>query len=263
MSDETGRLALVTGASSGIGRALAAEFARNGFDVLMAAENAEIVPAADAVQGNTIPVRVDLARSEDVEKLHAAVLATGRPLAAAAINAGVGVGGDFTRHNALADELNLIDLNVRSAVHLAKLLLPGMVAQRDGRLLFTSSIAASGPGPYQATYAASKAFLYSFAEALREELRDTGVTVTAALPGPTDTAFFQRAGIEDTRLGQMSKDDPAAVARESFEALMAGKDHVITGAARNKLQVAASRAMPEQAKAKMMGKLSEPGSGRD
>lgn len=253
---ESTRLALVTGASSGIGRALADEFARHGFHVIMAAENAEITAAAEAV-GDATPVRVDLARPRGVEELYAAVGT--RPLDAVAINAGVGVGGDFARDNALADELNLVDLNVRSAVHLAKLVLDGMVRRGSGRLLFTSSIAATSPGPYLATYAASKAFLYSFAEALRHELQGTGVTVTALLPGPTRTNFFERAGVLDTRLGKSGKDDPADVARQAYDALMSGKDHVVTGSARNKVQTTASRAMPEPVKAKMHAMMSKPG----
>ncbi|TDD33077.1 SDR family NAD(P)-dependent oxidoreductase [Actinomadura sp. KC06] len=265
MSKSDRPLALVTGASSGIGRELAAEFAHHDFDVLIAAENEEIVTAAQAIgaasQREATPIRVDLAHPEGVEELYAAVKATGRPLAAAAINAGVGVGGDFARDNALTDELNLIDLNVRSSVHLAKLVLGDMVRRKQGRLLFTSSIAGTAPGPFLATYAASKAFLYSFAEALRYELRDTGVTVTAVLPGPTETAFFEHAGVLDTKLGQVSKDDPTDVARESYQALMAGKDHVVTGSLKNKAQVAAARGMPETAKAKMQANLSEPGTG--
>jgi uncharacterized protein len=141
-------------------------------------------------------------------------------------------------------------------------MLPGMIARGGGGLLFTSSIAASAPGPYHATYAASKAFLLSFAEAIRYELRDTGVTVTALMPGPTDTEFFGRAGMEGTKLiEQTSKDDPAQVAREGFEALLAGKDHVVAGSMKNKAQVAAGRVMPETVKAKMQASQTEPGSG--
>ncbi|XRQ16874.1 SDR family NAD(P)-dependent oxidoreductase [Actinomadura welshii] len=206
-------------------------------------------------------VQADLATYGGVEELCAAVRATGRAPAAVAINAGVGVAGDFARDNELDAELNLIDLNVRSAVHLARRVLPDMVEAGSGRLLVTSSVAASGPGPYQATYAASKAFLYSFAEALRQELSDTGVTVTTLLPGPTETEFFDRAGLQDTRLGQMDKDDAAQVAREGFEALMAGEDKVVAGSLKNKAQVAGSRIVPDTAKAKAMGKLTEPGSG--
>ena len=208
------------------------------------------------------PVRADLATYEGVEELWQAIQVTGRTPDAVAINAGVGVGGDFARDNDLPDELNLINLNITGAVHLARRVLPDMIARGAGRLLFTSSIAASAPGPYHATYAASKAFLLSFAEAIRYELRDTGVTVTALMPGPTDTEFFERAGMHGTKLmDQTPKDDPAEVAREGFEALMAGKDHVVVGSLKNKTQVAAGRVMPETAKAKMQAGETKPGSG--
>ncbi|MFB4313948.1 SDR family NAD(P)-dependent oxidoreductase [Actinomadura sp. 21ATH] len=256
-------MAVVTGASSGIGRELAAEFARKGFDVVMAAEDAAVDRVARAISGETVgtakPVQADLATAPGVDALYAAVQALRRPVDALAINAGVGVSGDFDRSTDLEDELRLIDLNVRSAVHLAKRILPAMIERGRGRILFTSSIAATGPGPYQATYAASKAFLFSFSEALRHELRGTGVTVTALLPGPTDTGFFERAGLENTRLGQMkSKDDPADVARQGFDALMAGKDHVVTGSIRNRVQAGIAKIAPETTKARMIGKLSEP-----
>jgi uncharacterized protein len=162
----------------------------------------------------------------------------------------------------LAAELKLINLNVTGAVHLAKRVLPGMVSRGSGGLLFTSSIAASAPGPYHATYAASKAFLLSFAEAIRYELRDTGVTVTALMPGPTDTEFFDRAGMQGTKLREdVTKDDPAEVAREGFEALIAGKDRVVAGSMRNKMQVAAGRVLPETVKAAIQARQTEPGSG--
>ena len=139
-----------------------------------------------------------------------------------------------------------------------------MIAGGRGAVLFTSSIAATAPGPYHATYAASKAFLLSFAEALRHELRDTGVTVTALMPGPTDTEFFDRAGMQGTKLReQTAKDDPAEVAREGFEALMGGKDHVIAGSAKNKAQAAAGRVLPETKKAAVHARETEPGSGTE
>lgn len=214
MSTPNGRsLAVVTGASSGIGRELAARFAEADFDLVIAAEDDRIATVASSLaQDNPIqasPVRADLATYEGVEELWRAIQTTGRTPDAVAINAGVGVGGDFARDNDLSDELNLINLNITGAVHLARRVLPDMIACGAGGLLFTSSIAASAPGPYHATYAASKAFLLSFAEAIRHELRDTGVTVTALIPGPTDTEFFERAGMHDTKLmDQTSKDDP-------------------------------------------------------
>ena len=266
-SAETRPLAVVTGASSGIGRELAARFAEGGFDLIVAAEDERIGAAASsfAERGiQAVPVRADLATFDGVEELYQAIQAAGRAPEALAINAGVGVGGDFARDNELADELRLIGLNITGAVHLAKRALPEMIAAGHGAVLFTSSIAATAPGPYHATYAASKAFLLSFAEALRYELRDTGVTVTALMPGPTDTEFFDRAGMQGTKLReQTAKDDPAEVAREGFEALMAGKDHVIAGSAKNKAQAAAGRVLPETKKAAVQARETEPGSGNE
>jgi short-subunit dehydrogenase len=259
-------LAVVTGASSGIGYALAEELAGRGYDLVVAAEDGAITDAAArlAGTGTTVePVQVDLADYDGVERLYAAVGSTGRPVDVLALNAGVGASGDFTRDNPLGVELNLLKLNVLSPVHLAKRVLPGMVERGQGRVLVTSSIAATQPGPFEATYAASKAFLLSFAEAIRNELKDTGVTVTALMPGPTDTDFFERAGMEDTKLGQSKKDDPADVARDGVEALLAGKDRVVAGSVRNKVQTAAARVMPERAKAAAHRSMSEPDSGTD
>jgi short-subunit dehydrogenase len=179
-----------------------------------------------------------------------------------AINAGIGVHGEFARTN-LDDELRLVDLNVRSAVHLAKRGVQNMVVRGRGRILFTSSIAATQPGPFEAAYAASKAFLLSFSEALGNELKDTGITVTALLPGPTDTEFFDRAGMRDTRLGAGRKDDAAQVARQGFEAMMEGRDHVVAGSVKNRVLAGASKLAPESVKAQMHRKMAEPGSGND
>src|SRR5918999_37275 len=181
-----GKLALVTGASSGIGLELARLFVENGFDVIITAED---------------------------------------------------------------DDLALIAVNVTAVVHLAKRALPGMVERGQGRVLITSSVAATMPGPYYATYAASKAFRQSIAQEIRFELKDTGVTVTALQPGPTETEFFERAGMDGTKVAEADKDDPAEVARDGFEALMAGKDHVIAGSVKNKAQVAGGRLMPEKTRA--------------
>jgi short-subunit dehydrogenase len=136
-----------------------------------------------------------------------------------------------------------------------------MIARGEGGILFTSSIAAVMPGPYMSTYNASKSFLLSFAEALRVEVRDAGVTVTALMPGPTDTDFFERADMEDTKLGQSKKDDPRDVARDGFEALLAGKDHVVAGSIRNRAQVAAAKAVPDKVAAAAHAPMSKPGSG--
>jgi uncharacterized protein len=208
-------------------------------------------------------VQVDLATPEGVERLHARIAAAGRPVAAVALNAGVGAGGAFATGTDLAAELKLVDLNVRSTVHLAKLVVGDMVARGEGRLLFTSSIASTMPGPFQAVYNASKSFVQSFALALRSELKDTGVTVTSLMPGPTDTDFFERADMLDTKVGASDKDDPADVAREGFEALMAGKERVVSAGLITKLQGRGSRLLPDSAKAAMHRRMAEPGSGDD
>ena len=256
-------LAVVTGASSGIGLELARQFAEHGYDLVIAAEDPGITRAA-AELGQTgaqvTPEQVDLRQADGVEQLYKAAATSGRPLAAVAINAGVGVHGRFAETD-LQAELDLVKLNVMSALHLAKRAVTDMVPHGEGDILFTSSIAATMPGPYETVYAASKAFDASFAEGLRAELKDTGVSVTSLMPGPTDTEFFERADMTDTKLGQSSKDDPAEVAKDGYEALMAGKDKVVAGSMKNKLQAAAGRVLPNEATAGMHRKMAEPGSG--
>jgi short-subunit dehydrogenase len=252
----------VTGASSGIGLELAKELWARGLDVVVTAEDAAVEdPALLGGEGTPVlAVRADLAEESEVERLAARVAELGRPVDVLAANAGVGVGGDFA-HGDLRAHLRLIDLNVRSAVHLTGLYLPGMLERGDGAVLLTSSIAATMPGPYASTYNASKSFLLSFAEALNVEVEDRGVAVTALMPGPTETNFFRRAGIEDTKLGQTKKDDPRDVARDGLDALFSGKDHVVAGSFKNRIQATAAKVMPDHATASMHGKLSEPGSG--
>ena len=257
-------LAVVTGASNGIGYELAKQFAQNGFDLLVTATGPSIDEAARTFEGlgaKVETVQADLATYNGVETLYDKIKATNQPVEAIAINAGVGVGGDFARETDLKDELNLINLNVVSSVHLAKRVVKDMVELGKGRILFTSSIAALMPGPFEAVYAASKAFLHSFSEALRNELKDTGVTITSLMPGPTDTNFFHRAEMDDTKVGASKKDDPTEVAKQGFEALMAGKDAVVAGSLSTKLQGAAAKVMPDTVKAEAHRQLSEPGSG--
>jgi uncharacterized protein len=253
---------VVTGASDGIGYELAKMFAANGFDLVVCAEDGGIAEAAQAFSASGCrveSVQADLATFAGNEQLCERIRSLGRPVDALALNAGVGVGGPFIETDLKAD-LELIGLNIGSTVHLAKRLLPGMVRRGSGRLLITSSIASTMPAPFEATYGGSKAFVQSFAQALREELKDTGVTVTALMPGPTETSFFHRAGLDDTRVGAAGKDDAAEVARQGFEALMAGKDHVVAGSLKNNLQAMGAKVLPETAKAKLHRRLTEPGS---
>jgi uncharacterized protein len=263
MNVEDRQLAVVTGASSGIGFELAKVFAKEGFDLIVAAEDEELEPAArqlGQIGGGVDSVRVDLSRPEGVEELYEKLNADGRPIDAICLNAGIGAGGDFARETELAKELRLIDLNVRSTVHLCKLVLADMVARDEGRILFTSSVASTMPGAYQAVYNASKSFVQSFAEAIRNELKETDVTITALMPGPTDTEFFERAEMEDTAVGSEEKDDPAQVARQGFDALMAGKEKVVGGSLKNKVQTAVAGVIPDSVKAEMHRKMAKPGS---
>lgn len=252
MSDSTTRpLALVTGASSGIGLQLAIQLAGRDHDLVVCAEDAGLETVTEGLRRGGITVTTvqsDLATEAGVEELVRAVADLGRPLDVLALNAGVGVAGPFV-DTPLEDDLRLIALNVTSTVHAAKRLLPAMVAAGRGRVLITSSIAATMPGPWYATYAASKAFLLSFAEAVRHELNDTGVTVTALMPGPTDTDFFRRADMEDTVVNSMPKDDPADVARDGLEAMFDGKDRVVAHSWRTKVQAATLKKLPEPARA--------------
>lgn len=254
------KFAVITGASSGIGYFLAMEFAKNGFDILVAAENEGLHEAADAFRehGNKVmPVIVDLRKADEVEKLYQEIKAVNCPVEAIAINAGVGVGGEFEKTE-LKREIGMIQLNVTSTVHLAKLVLKDMLARGEGKILFTSSIAAEMPGPYYAVYAATKAFVQSFSEALRVEVKDRGVTVTALQPGATETDFFRRADMEDTKAGESEKDSPELVAQQAYEALMAGKDSVVAGSFKNKMQVGMAKIIPETVGAKMQASSTKP-----
>jgi short-subunit dehydrogenase len=254
----------VTGASSGIGRELARQFVDNGFDLVIAAEDPAIEAAASELRGSGVDVQaiqVDLSQPDGVERLYSRIRDGARPLQAAALNAGVGAGGAFVGGTELEDELRIVDLNVRSTVHLAKRVLDDMVDRNEGRVLFTSSIASTMPGSLQAVYNASKSFVQSFAEAVAEELKDTGVSVTSLMPGPTETEFFARADLLDTAMGSSKKDDPAQVAQQGFDALMAGEGKVVAGSWKTKAQEAVGNVLPDKVKAAAHRMMAEPGSG--
>lgn len=257
-------LAAVTGASSGIGFELAREFVGGGFDVVVAASSPDIHEAAATLSADgaaIYPVQVDLRTYEGVEELYRQIRARGVP-DAVAINAGVGVGGDFTQETKLEDELAMIQLNVVSTVHLAKRVAKDMADRGSGRILITASVAGIMPTPLEAVYGATKAFDLSFAASLRHELKDRGVSVTALLPGPTDTEFFERADLADTKAAeQAEKNDPSDVAKQGFKALMAGKDRIVAGTTfGTKLQGMAARFVPESVKGEMHRKIAEHGS---
>jgi short-subunit dehydrogenase len=253
-------LALVTGASSGIGLELAKQFAQHGYDLVVNAEDAGIEKAAMLVQASgahVTAVQADLRTPDGIAQLWSRVQELGRPLDAAALNAGVGRGGAFIDTD-WGDEFEILQLNVVSTTALLKLVLVEMTGRNAGRVLVTSSIASTMPGSFQAVYNASKSYLQSLTEAVQNELKDTDVTITSLMPGPTETDFFHRADMDDTPVGQGSKDDPAQVAAQGFEALMAGDKKLTAGSVKTKAQGLANKVLPDALKAEAHRKMAEP-----
>jgi short-subunit dehydrogenase len=250
-------LALITGASSGIGYELARQFGQHGYDLIIVSDDREKLSAAAERLGQlaTEPgvdlVTADLSTRAGVTKVYEHVQSLGRPVEILCANAGVGVHGKFDETN-IDDEIALINLNVTSQVHLIKLVLRDMRERDAGDILITSSIAGIMPGPLMAVYAASKAFLRFFGQGIREELKDTGINVTVLMPGPTETDFFERADMLDTKVGQAKKQSAEEVAAAAFDALRDRKDHVVTGA-KNKLQAGVAKLMSDPARAKAHG----------
>lgn len=225
-------LALITGASSGIGYELAKVFARNGYDLFVTSGSDKIQIAAkdfEALGVNVTAFQQDLADPEGADFLWKAVSETGRPVDVACINAGVGVGGRFDSETDLEEEINIVDLNCRSTVILAKYVVKQMQQRGEGKILFTASIAGAMPTPLEAVYGASKAFVLAFSNALHFEMKDSGIHVTALMPGPTDTNFFHRAHMDDTQAGSEAKNQnrPEDVAQQGFEALMKNEQTVV------------------------------------
>lgn len=249
-------LAVVTGASSGIGYHLARCAAEHGYDLVVAADTplADAVRDFEALGARVQAVQADLATTVGVQHLIQAI--GGRDVDALMANAGHGLGGSFLAQD-FADILHVINTNIVGTVHLVQHVARGMVARARGRILITGSIAGFMPGSFQAVYNGSKAFVDSFALALRNELKGTEVTISCLMPGPTDTEFFQRADMLDTRVGQGRKADPADVARIGFDAMLKGEADVVAGL-KNRLEVALSKVMPAQAVAQMHRRLAEP-----
>ena len=261
MTRNNGKLAVVTGASTGIGYELAKRCAADGFDLLVAADEPKIHTAAEDFKKFGVEVEAieaDLATVEGVDKLYQAT--NGRPVDALLANAGIGLGGAFLDQE-FGDVRHVIDTNITGTIYLAQKVGKDMRERGQGRILFTGSIAGFTPGTFNAAYNGTKAFVDSFSFALRNELKDTGVTVTCLMPGATETEFFERAGMTDTRIGQSEKDDPVDVAKVGYEAMLNGEGDVVSGW-KNKVMSAAATVTPSSVLAEQHRKQAEPGSAK-
>jgi short-subunit dehydrogenase len=255
-------LALVTGASSGIGLALAHELAARRYDLCICSSGERLGEAAERLRSTgaeVTDITADLSTASGVESLWKEVTSNGRDLEIVCINAGIGVGGLFAETD-LEEELKSVNLNCTGTVHLAKYVVQHMTAKNSGRILFTASIAGEMVAPRQAVYAATKAFDLSLAHSIRYELRDTNVSVTALQPGPTDTDFFYRAGMDDTPVGSEGKKEssPEDVAKQGIDALLDGKDHVYAASTKTKLEGMIASVVPGSVKGAMHEKMAKP-----
>jgi short-subunit dehydrogenase len=253
--------AIVTGASSGIGRELAILAARDGYDLLLAADTAGLAEVADVCRGAGADVdtlEVDLATEDGVDQLWVAT--QGRAVDALFANAGHGLGRAFLDQE-FDDVRHVIGTNITGTIYLIQHVARDMVDRGRGRILITGSIAGYLPGSFQAVYNGTKAFIDSFSFALRNELKDSGVTVTCLMPGATETNFFARADMLDTKVATDEKDDPAEVARVGYEAMLRGDGDVVAGW-KNKLQTAVASVTPSAVLAEQHRKMAEPGTAR-
>jgi len=261
MSQSERHLAIVTGASTGIGKELATLAAKHRYDLVVAANEDAIETAAKefrALGAEVDAVNADLSTTEGVDQLIAAV--RGRPVMVLMANAGTGLKDAFLDQEWEAAR-HVVDTNVIGTIYLLHRVGNMMRSQCEGRILITGSIAGFIPGAYHAVYNASKAFMDNFSFALRAELKDSGVTVTCLMPGATETDFFERAELEDTKLGQSPKQSAAEVAKTGFDAMLRGDGDVVSGWL-NKLQAAIAQITPSSVLASMHAGMAKPGSGR-
>jgi uncharacterized protein len=255
------KLAVVTGASSGIGLEIAKLAAKDGYDLIVAADTpfVEAGPALKDLGVTVHEVEADLATRHGVDQLLSVV--GDRPVDVLVANAGHGLGHGFLEQS--PDEWqHIINTNITGTLLLIQPVVQRMVERGDGKVLITGSIAGHLAGAFQAVYNGSKAFIDSFAAALNEEIKDSGVTITCLKPGATETNFFHRAEMEDTKVGQANKADPADVAKTGWGAMQKGEPAVIHGL-KNKMQVAAADVMTDATTAKLHRAQAEPGSGSE
>lgn len=261
MLDATNKLAVVTGASTGIGLELAKIAAKKKYDLVIAANEPEIEQAAAELRregGRVDVVQADLSTTEGNDQVIAKI--GSRPVALLLANVGRGLGKAFLDQS--WDDIRfVIDTNVTGPVYLVRKVAAGMRTQGEGKILFTGSIAGFMPGSYHAVYNATKAFIDSFSYALREELTETRITVTCLMPGPTETKFFERAGLLDTKVGTQEKDDAADVAQTGWDAMMDNEGGVVAGM-KNKMQAAMAHVTPAEMLARQHTKMTKPGTAK-
>ncbi len=259
-ASDSGKTVLITGASSGIGLELAKLFARDGYHLVLVARSrdallyvAGMLKETHNVSATVIPT--DLSRTSAPTELVAELTSRQLHIDVLVNNAGFGTYGPFAKTN-VAAELELMQVNIVSLTHLAKLLLPEMLRKRDGKILNVASTAAFQPGPLMAVYYASKAYVLSLSEALANELRGSGVSVTALCPGPTPTGFQKRSGMHTSKLMQGNMIGTATVAQEGYRGLMDGKTIVIPGF-RNRLLAFVVRLMPRKLVTRIVRRIQE------
>ncbi|MDB5125775.1 SDR family oxidoreductase [Mucilaginibacter sp.] len=256
------KYALITGATSGIGLELAKLFAKDHYNLIIVSRNQqELDKTAYELQQNGIDVIAmakDLFNRDEAFSLCEEVKRTGIHIDVLVNDAGQGVYGEF-KDNDIDRELKIIDLNIGALTILTKHFLQEMVSRNEGKILNVASIASETPGPWQAVYHATKAYVLSLTEAIREEVKDTNITITALQPGVTDTDFFNKAGMNNSKAVQDKEAmaNPADVAKDGYNALMAGKDKVVSGF-KNKLQMAMGNVTPDSTLAHMVNEQQKP-----
>ena len=263
MADETNKkYALITGGTSGIGYELAKLFAKDGYNLVIAARDENELENTSAELERDFGIDVvtfskNLFDPENAFDLYNEIILKGIQIDVLVNDAGQGHYGEFVDTD-IHRELSIIQLNISSLVVLTKLFLQDMVKRGEGKILNLSSIASKIPGPFQSVYHGTKAFVQSFTEAIRNEVKDSGVIITALLPGATDTDFFNKADMEESKIVQEGKlADPAEVAKDGYDALMKGDDMIISGF-KNKVQVAMGNVLPDSAVAEKVHKQQEP-----
>ncbi|KYH13840.1 SDR family NAD(P)-dependent oxidoreductase [Staphylococcus kloosii] len=258
---DTNKLVLITGASSGLGFELAKLFANDGYDVAMSGSSERIYDSAQEIEKigvETYPFQADASTYDGVENFWSFVENKNRKIDAAVLNVGISIGGAFL-DNDLDEELKLIDINISGMVHMAKRVAQHMANNKAGDILIVSSLSATLPTPYETVYGPSKAFGFMFAEALREELKEKNINVTAMLPGATNTDFHHNAGMDSTYFGDENhKNDKELVTKQGFEALKNKIDHVVCGDKATKKEAEENKTTAEDVKAARHAKKAKP-----